>query len=142
MCRYPLGSGGNRVITLPPKRPPALCSRMMSRMKLLGFSRGSSLISVRGKQGPRRFPVSRGRAGEGREGSAARIGGDGEAERARGGVVLEIVAGALEPGWRGEQADDRRFVGRKLALLGLIVPDEPLHRRQGGLIGGELGACE
>src|SRR5439155_9344423 len=37
MCRWPLGSGGNRVITLPPKRPVRLCSRMMSRMKLLGL---------------------------------------------------------------------------------------------------------
>src|SRR5437870_2327217 len=37
MCRWPLGSGGNRVITLPPKRPVRLCSRMMSRMKVLGL---------------------------------------------------------------------------------------------------------
>jgi hypothetical protein len=38
MCRKPLGSGGKRVITWPPKRPVRLCSRMISRMKLLGFS--------------------------------------------------------------------------------------------------------
>src|SRR3990167_9547389 len=45
MCRYPFGSGGKRVITRPPKRPLALCSRMMSRTKLLGFSRASSLMA-------------------------------------------------------------------------------------------------
>src|SRR5207249_11051731 len=74
--------------------------------------------------------------------SAARVVVDREAERARGGVILKVVARTLEPRRRGEQADDGGLVGRKLALLGLIPPHELLHRRQGSLISGELGARE
>src|SRR5262245_34861087 len=33
MCRYPFGSGGNRVTTRPPQRPLALSSAMSFRMK-------------------------------------------------------------------------------------------------------------
>src|ERR1700730_674450 len=41
-CRYPLGSGGKRVTTLPPKRPARLCSSTISRTKFEG--RPCSLI--------------------------------------------------------------------------------------------------
>src|SRR2546429_200508 len=50
------------------------------------------------------------------------------------------IAWAREWGGRGQEPDHGGLVRRKLALFGLIVPHEPLHGRQGGLIGGELGA--
>ena len=57
MCRYPFGSGGKRVITRPPNRPLALCSRMMSRMKFVGFSRGSSVIPLSVTHAPGPCPL-------------------------------------------------------------------------------------
>src|SRR5947209_20102930 len=116
----------------------------MSRMKLLGFSRGSSLISMSVTQAPRRFPCHEGHvAPRGIRGSsAARVVVDREAERARGGAVVEVVARALESRGRGENAHHGGLVRRKLALVGLIAPHEALHGRQGGLIGGEPGAGE
>src|SRR5207247_1193778 len=80
---------------------------LMSRMKLPGFSLGASLIPLSVTQAPRRFPVSREGGRAGRVWSAARVVVDREAERARGGIVLEVVARALEPRRQGQQADHR-----------------------------------
>src|SRR5437763_11077550 len=41
MCRYPLGSGGNRVATRPPHMPVLISSSMIWRMKLLGAEAAS-----------------------------------------------------------------------------------------------------
>src|SRR5262245_25502916 len=117
---------------------------MMSRMKLLGFSFGSSFIPLSVTQAPRRFLQSEGARARAttRGPSAARVVVDGEPERAGGRIVFEVVTGALKPGRRSQKTDHGGLVRRELALLGLIVPHEPLYRGQGGLICGELRARE
>src|SRR5499425_508115 len=58
MWRYPLGSGGKRVTTLPPKRPERLCASMISRTKLEGrvSSVMGPIVSPRVRLGARLFP--------------------------------------------------------------------------------------
>src|SRR5664279_6480617 len=46
MCRYPLGSGGKRVCTLPPYLLVLRSSRMMSRIKFDGRSEDSAGVAV------------------------------------------------------------------------------------------------
>src|SRR5437867_2966754 len=126
---------------------------MMSRMKLLGFWRGSSLIPMSVTHATRRFlglsgpPGRRGTTrppetpGSGPT-SAARVVGDREPEPARRRVVLEVVAGALELRRRDQEPEHGGLVGRILTLLGLIAVHQALDRRQRGLVGDEPGSRE
>src|SRR5437870_13631836 len=109
----------------------------MSRMKLLGFSRGSSLISMSVTQAPRRFPCHEGHvAPRGIRGSsAARVVVDREAERARGGIVVEVVARALESRGRGQEGDQGGLVRGIVALFGMIYPHDAFQGRLRGSIG-------
>src|SRR5215475_8784061 len=74
--------------------------------------------------------------------SAARVVADREAQRPGGGLVVEVVARALEPGRGDEEPENGGLVRRILALLGPVGGDQALDRRERGLVGHEPAAGE
>src|SRR5206468_7209660 len=65
--------------------------------------------------------------------SAARVVGDREAERPGGGLVVEVVPGALELRRGDQEPQDGGLVRRVLALLGPVGGDQTLDRGERAL---------
>src|SRR3989338_4653651 len=74
--------------------------------------------------------------------SAASRVGNPEAQGAARRVVVEVVAGALEAGWRGEEREDGGAGGRPRGVLRAVRVDEARDRDERGMVGRELGVRE
>src|SRR3972149_2760221 len=57
-------------------------------------------------------------------------------------IVLEVVAGALEAGRRGEEREDGVAVGGPRVVLRAVDVHEALDRGERGLVGGEPGVLD
>src|SRR5690349_25118712 len=73
---------------------------------------------------------------------AAGVVGDRQPQCAGGGVIVEVVAGALELRRRHQQGEHRRPVRRPLTFLRLVAPDDALHGGQNRAVSGELAAID